>query len=348
MRLTSTLALAAALCSACVSASDDKKEKKLKPCTIKSPTDRFFDLNPINVQPSDSKKKKSKSGEHTESWHAKGYDYPANFTLNFCGPVVEELDDVVGLDNDSWRNVSAYYTSHGKTYSIGQENSKPIFRGRKLVLEYTGGSPCSSDTYATKRGFDLDDLWESKKTKKDDDDDDDDDDKYSKNPDYKSDKRRKSTVISLLCETDSLAAPNEVNVAFVAASPDECTYFFEARSKAACGGIEVDNQQLGPGGVFGVIALIAVLVYFVGGCVYQRTVMHQRGWRQIPNFSFWNQIWTFLSDMFIILTSSCARFFPSRQGYNRVSFSGDRVTSRRRDSDDENRLIDELDESWND
>ncbi|KAK8257624.1 mannose-6-phosphate receptor binding domain-containing protein [Phyllosticta capitalensis] len=347
MRLSSTLATVAALCSAFAAAADDKKEKKLKPCTIKSPSDRFFDLNPIHVQPSD-KKKKSK-GEHTESWHAKGYDYPANFTLNFCGPVVEELDDVVGLAKTDWRNVSAYYTSHGKTYSIGQENSKPIFRGRKLVLEYTGGSPCTSDKYASKRGFDLDDLWESKKSK-DDDDDDDDDDKYEKNPSYKSDKRRKSTIISLLCETDSLAAPDEVNVAFVAASPDECTYFFEARSKAACGGIETDNQQLGPGGVFGVIALIAVLVYFVGGCVYQRTVMHQRGWRQIPNFSFWNGIWSFLSDMFIILTSSCARFFPRRQGYNRVtSFSGDRVTSsRRRESDDENRLIDELDESWND
>jgi len=33
--------------------------------------------------------------------------------------------------------------------------------------------------------------------------------------------------------------------------------------------------------------LIALLVYLVGGCVYQRTVMHQRGWRQLPNYSMW-------------------------------------------------------------
>lgn len=41
--------------------------------------------------------------------------------------------------------------------------------------------------------------------------------------------------------------------------------------------------------------MIAFLVYFVGGCVYQRTVMHQRGWRQIPNFSFWESIWRFFT-----------------------------------------------------
>lgn len=107
--------------------------------------------------------------------------------------------------------------------------------------------------------------------------------------------RRKSTIISLLCETDSLSSSDEATVAFVAASPDECTYFFEARSKAACGGIEQDTQQLGPSGVFGVIVLIAFLVYFVGGCFYQRTVMHQRGWRQMPNFSFWESIWRFIT-----------------------------------------------------
>lgn len=77
-----------------------------------------------------------------------------------------------------------------------------------------------------------------------------------------------------------------MTLSFVA-SPDSCTYFFEARTSAACGGIETAQQQLGPGGVFGVIALIAVLVYLVGGCVYQRTVMHQRGWRQLPNYSLW-------------------------------------------------------------
>jgi cation-dependent mannose-6-phosphate receptor len=40
--------------------------------------------------------------------------------------------------------------------------------------------------------------------------------------------------------------------------------------------------------------MIAVLVYLVGGCVYQRTVMHQRGWRQLPNYQMWAGVGGFL------------------------------------------------------
>ena len=149
----------------------------------------------------------------------------------------------------------------------------------------------------------------------------------------------------------------------MAASEDECTYFFEARSPSACGGVEAETT-LGPGGVFGVIVLIAVLVYLAGGCVYQRTVMHQRGWRQIPNYTMWAGLFEFgkvrprplrcvfgaeclMQDMFVILTSSCARFLPSRRGYSRVSL-GPETNRRGRRNEDENRLIDNLDEEWDD
>jgi cation-dependent mannose-6-phosphate receptor len=188
-----------------------------------------------------------------------------------------------------------------------QQSSEPVFRGRKLVLNYTDGSPCPDTPTSSllSRGIIGDD----------DDDDDDKDDKDHKNKDKDDDDksrkggskepsthltRRKNTIISLLCNTDPLAPLNTVS--FVA-SPDSCTYIFEARSSAACGGIEVAKQQLGPSGVFGVIALIAVIVYVVGGCVYQRTVMHQRGWRQLPNYSLWAGIASFVSV--------CAPHIPS-------------------------------------
>lgn len=51
--------------------------------------------------------------------------------------------------------------------------------------------------------------------------------------------------------------------------------------------------------------------------------------------------------MFIILTSSCARFLPSRRGYSRVSLGREHGRGGRR-NDDENRLIDNLDEEWDD
>jgi cation-dependent mannose-6-phosphate receptor len=130
-----------------------------------------------------------------------------------------------------------------------QQNSELVFRGRKLVLNYTGGSLC--DTGNSKRDITTD-LTARKLI----DGDDDDDDNSHKKPAHKDGKRRKSTIISLLCEREPLAIKSpKVAVAFVGASEDQCTYFFEARSSAACAGIETTPQQLGPGGVFGVMCV---------------------------------------------------------------------------------------------
>jgi len=102
-------------------AADEKtKEKPVKPCTIRSPSSgAFFDLNSLHIQPPSKDSKSSKKDDKPESWHAKGYDYGANFTLNICGPVVEELDDVVGVHKSLWKNTSAFYTVGKRTYSIG-------------------------------------------------------------------------------------------------------------------------------------------------------------------------------------------------------------------------------------
>ncbi|KAF1918119.1 mannose-6-phosphate receptor binding domain-containing protein [Ampelomyces quisqualis] len=331
--LLSLLLLASPPCA--LAASDDS----LKPCTIVSPTtERFFDLNPIRRMPLGEGQKKAK-GDSDGSWHARGYDYGANFTVNFCGPVVEELHDVQDLNKDLWRNVSAFYEVGRKVFAIGLENTEPIFRGRKLILNYTGGSLCPSTPPSKRQPVAL------PYSPRDGDADNEDDDRRHKKPSGDKDKnaRRKTTVISLLCDSDPLA---KTSISFVAAV-DECTYFFEGRSPSACGGVHQAKQALGPGGVFSVIIIIAILVYFVGGCVYQRTVMHQRGWRQLPNYAMWAGIYRFIADMFIILTSSCARFMPSRRGYSRVSL-GQENGRRGRRNEDENRLIDNLDEEWDD
>ena len=102
---------------------------------------------------------------------------------------------------------------------VSEQASDPIFRGRKLVLNYTNGSPCPGD-------------WNT----------------ASKN----SSVRTKSTIMSFLCDRDATA--NTATPSFVG-TMDSCTYFFEVRSSAACGGIAVDPNAggLGPGGVFGVM-----------------------------------------------------------------------------------------------
>lgn len=276
------------------------------PCTIRSPTSgAFFDLNPLHVlPPAESKSKHPRD----ISWNTTGYDYGYNFTLNFCGPVIETLEKVEGVDKEDVRNVSAYYKDgEGKVFSLGKENHEPVLRGRKLVLNYTGGSPCGADAKRRRRSVDLlgereiiddDDDEDKKKKGKGDDKDDDkkkhDDDDKSKSP--ASPLRRKSTIISMLCDRDPMSPLLTLN--FVGADTDECTYFFEARSSAACGGIEVAKQTLSPGGVFGVIAIITFGVYIVGGCVYSRMVLQQRGWRQLPNYALWAGIGGFLKVPF--------------------------------------------------
>jgi cation-dependent mannose-6-phosphate receptor len=92
-----------------------------KPCTIYSPTTgSYFDLNHISLFPPEMKDgQKAHKDDRDESWHARGYDYGANFTINICAPVIEDISDVVGVDKSRWRNVSAYYEKDDKIYSIG-------------------------------------------------------------------------------------------------------------------------------------------------------------------------------------------------------------------------------------
>lgn len=105
-------------------------------CTITSPhTESFFDLRPL-------RRLKDQTPPHHD-WHVKGQDYPSNFTLNICEPIVSTLTT---LDNPNQpplpENIAAYYVAENITYSIGAVSRKPVFRGRKLVLQYEGGSPC--------------------------------------------------------------------------------------------------------------------------------------------------------------------------------------------------------------
>ncbi|KAL2799287.1 mannose 6-phosphate receptor domain-containing protein [Aspergillus keveii] len=315
--LLSFLLASTSLTSVYASSDSSGSKDEQAPCVARSPTTGlYYDLNSLTVQHPLSDSEKTRKHQRHESWHAKGYDYNANFTLNVCGPVIENVTDVVGVEENLWQNVSAYYKKDDKTYSIGQQASEPFFRGRKLVLNYTDGSPCDGDLSS----------------------------------------RNKSTLISFLCDRETSAS--QPTVSFVG-TMDECTYFFELRSSAACGGYGHDpaGQGLSPGGIFGIIALIAIAAYLVGGCAYQRTVMHQRGWRQCPNYSLWAGMLDFVKDMTVILFSSLLRLLRIRrspQGYTAASSSPQRGRypggrrNRAEDVDAENRLIDQYDEEWDD
>ena len=78
--------------------------------------------------------KKQHKDDRIESWHTRGYDYDKNFTMNFCAPVIEPLEDVVGISDDLVKNVSAFYVLDKKTYSIGYVHEEGL--GRHHVSNY--------------------------------------------------------------------------------------------------------------------------------------------------------------------------------------------------------------------
>jgi cation-dependent mannose-6-phosphate receptor len=104
-----------------LSSADNSNLGDDTPCVARSPTTGlYFDLSAISLTPPELKDgKKVNKDDRDESWHAKGHDYPANFTLNICAPVIEKVEDVVGVEPSLWKNVSAYYERDGKNYSIG-------------------------------------------------------------------------------------------------------------------------------------------------------------------------------------------------------------------------------------
>lgn len=103
------------------------------PCTAHShASGNFFDLSPlVRAYPAD-----------TADWAVRGHDYPANFTLNVCAPLLQPLPQA--LLQAQYPNVSAaaHFADGRGVVPIGTASAKPKFRGRSLVLEYTGGAPC--------------------------------------------------------------------------------------------------------------------------------------------------------------------------------------------------------------
>lgn len=112
--------LAVYLCFAPASAASKRQatEKPApNPCTVVSPTTgRLFDLNELSIPKPENSKLKS---PRTWSWNTTGYDIGYNFTLNFCAPVLENIKDVVGVERELWKNVSAFYRHRGQYFSLG-------------------------------------------------------------------------------------------------------------------------------------------------------------------------------------------------------------------------------------
>lgn len=290
-RLSCFAAITSIISLVSAATSPDSKEPVGDPCTIHSgSTGSFFDVRPLLLTEHGTKTQVATN----ESYHSRGYDYGANFSINICGPVVEDLGSVDGITRSRVANISAFYRDpkDNTIYSLGEINRNLTLRGRKLLLNYTNGSPCPDldeygDPISFGHSYDERELIGGDKGKHD-------EDTPGKGKTSRA-VRRRSTILSFICDTSS-ALSTTPRISFVAA-PDHCSYIFEVRSRYACAGATPSQEKgtLGPAGVFVMIMGIGVLAYLVGGIVYQRNVMHQRGWRQLPNYSLWSGIFSFVS-----------------------------------------------------
>ncbi|KAI0527942.1 mannose-6-phosphate receptor binding domain-containing protein [Xylaria bambusicola] len=357
-------------------ASDAESTSTTTACTASSTSGAFFDLRPdaaIKPKPDGSRPSHSRGAPLTD-YKARGWDYGSNFTLNICNAVVEPIEDVKDIAASKWQNISAYYVSEGEYYSLGFQSGSLVTRGKELVLQYTGGSPCGTKRKSTSRSlsdrstihsgaayrnYENEEDEPSSSTPEDSNDGDSnkDDEKDGKEDGSKVDDdkgdddneddevRRKSTTIFFACDRDVVGG--NAAVSFIAVDPEECNYVFKVKSAHACATAEPHKPgSVGPGSVFAIILVVAVFVYLLGGVFYNRTVGNARGWRQLPNHAMWQGIWSFICDIFVIATSSCARLLPSRRGYHYLS--GSSSSRARNNRDAENRLIDQYDEEWED
>jgi cation-dependent mannose-6-phosphate receptor len=99
------------------------------PCVAThSTTGSFFDLRP-DIAAAVKEGEKHHKGVPTEDYTwARPAEWPNNFTMNICAPVVEGVADVVGVDKKLWQNISAYYEADDKIYSLGYAIPFPLSR----------------------------------------------------------------------------------------------------------------------------------------------------------------------------------------------------------------------------
>lgn len=192
-------------------------------CTVVNPLNRgFIDLRGLSAVSNEGK---------ALPWSAKGYDSGVNFTLGICSSPMKKIHEKSEiLDQLNSSSIGAYYKDgkSGQYVSIGEYNTKPVFRGRKLTMTYENGSYCNN-LVDEKTGLRV----------------------------------RKSTLITLTCDREMLS---KAAVSYIG-NVNECTYMFEVRSHHVCPTAAKANNWAAVW-IFVLIILAAVVGFYSGNILY--------------------------------------------------------------------------------
>jgi cation-dependent mannose-6-phosphate receptor len=81
----------------------------------------------------------------------------------------------------------------------------------------------------------------------------------------------------------------------------DCVYVFDIRTSRACATVPPPqaSSSVSPLGVFVIIGGVALVVYFLAGCIYRRRVLHKVGWAQVPHIDSLSGIFSFIKVMIL-------------------------------------------------
>jgi len=164
-------------------------------------------------------------------------------------------------------NVAGFSRKGRGDFSIGEVNTTLLVRDKHPLLILTGGSPCPT-----------------------------------------ADHMSAMTAVRFICDTSVFGSGTPQLVAQL--PPDDetsCAFFLEWRTHYAC----PSNEEAGFWGglivALSVMLVVLLMLYFVGGTLYNRYVLHLRGFDQIPRFSLFS-----FTDTLDCCQNCCDRFAGTR------------------------------------
>ncbi|XP_077998023.1 cation-dependent mannose-6-phosphate receptor-like [Glandiceps talaboti] len=104
----------------------------------------------------------------------------------------------------------------------------------------------------------------------------------------------RKAVIMIVCDPVNLSGTIKI-IAENADKTSECYYLFEFGSSVACS-TSSGSSGLSVGSIICIIFFVVVLIYLIGGVLYQRCAVGAKGMEQIPNIVFWRELGNLIAD----------------------------------------------------
>ncbi|XP_028665794.1 cation-dependent mannose-6-phosphate receptor [Erpetoichthys calabaricus] len=146
-------------------------------------------------------------------------------------------------------------------------------------------------------------------------------DKY----DHHCDKESRKAIVMISCNRKTVQSDFTVIVE-ERNRPHDCFYLFELDSNAAC---PAEVHQLSAGSILLIVFSSCLILYIIGGFLYQRLVVGAKGMEQFPNYSFWQDLGNLTADgCDFICRSRTQNAPPTYRGVASEPLGGEEVEER--------------------